>query len=203
MTRAPAIFLSASVPQEGRLGSDDYDPFLIKEAVSALIEVVLGRYLLVWGGQPAITPMIWEAAKRYDVCYREVVTLYQSAYFKGDYPEENIEFRNFVETEATPDDLQASLAHMRRTMLSKHDYKAAIFVGGMEGVAEEYKLFSQLNPEALLLPVPSPGGYSRVLFHLPHHDSPKDLELAVDFTYWFYKLLDVDLASKRKNSLER
>ncbi len=201
MSGAPAVFLSASVPEEGRLGSDDFDPFLIKEAVSALIEVILGRYHLVWGGQPAITPMIWEAAKRYDVNYPKVVTLYQSAFFKDRYPAENTKFRNFIETEATPGNKSESLAHMRRTMLSQHNYVAAVFIGGMEGVAEEYKLFSELNPKALLLPIPTPGGHARSLFRRTK-DLPEKLELAVDYTYWFYKLLDVDLSTGRKKSLE-
>lgn len=202
MSKAPSIFLSASVPREGRLGSDDYDPFLIKEAVSALIEVVLGRFHLIWGGQPAITPMIWEATKRYNVSYPEVVTLYQSSYFKDEYPEENTRFGNFIETPATPGDKAASLAHMRQKMLSSHNYTAAIFIGGMEGVADEYALFHELNPKALRLAIPSPGGHSRQLFD-QSEGLPQELAGAVDFTYWFYKLLEVDLASERRQTLER
>lgn len=196
-----AVFLSASVPEEGRLGSENFDPFLIKEAVSALIEVVLGRYLLVWGGQPAITPMIWEAAKRYDVSYPDVVTLYQSAFFKDRYPEENTKFGNFIETPAVPGDRDASLRDMRRAMISEHNYQAAIFIGGMEGIRDEYNLFSSLNPEALLLPIPSPGGYARTLFERTR-GLPPELEDAVDYTYWLYKLLDVDLAAERRSSFK-
>lgn len=201
MTGEPAVFLSASVPQEGRLGSEDFDPFLIKEAVSALIEVVLGRYLLVWGGQPAITPMIWEAARRYDVSYPDVVTLYQSAFFKDRYPEENMKFGNFVETPATPGDQDASLERMRQSMLSGHNYKAAIFIGGMEGIRDEYHLFAKLNPDAILVPIPSPGGYARTLFEQTE-GLPSELNRAVDYTYWLYKLLNVDLATKRRVSLK-
>lgn len=196
-----AIFLSAGVPEEGRLGSEDFDAFLIKEAVSALIEVVLGRYLLVWGGQPAITPMIWEAAKRYDVSYPDVVTLYQSAFFKDRYPEENTKFGNFIETQAVSGDQDASLRDMRTAMLSEHNYQAAIFIGGMEGIRDEYNLFSSLNPEAMLLPIPSPGGYARTLFKRTR-DLPPELEDAVDYTYWLYKLLDIDLTAERRSSFK-
>lgn len=202
MSNVPAIFLSASVPKEGSRWYEDHDPFLIKEAVAALIEVVMGRLLLVWGGHPAITPMIWEAAKMYHVSYAKVVKLYQSEYFKGSYPEENKKFGNFVETESIRGDLQASLAHMRKVMLSQHDFKAAVFIGGMEGVEEEYALFRELHPKACLLPIPSPGGCSRELYCRNRDLLPAELEFAVDFTYWFYKLLKPDLASNRKKSLE-
>lgn len=202
MSATPSIFLSASVPKDGRQGSEDYDPFLIREAVSALIEVVLGRYHLVWGGQPAITPMIWEAAKRYDVSYPNVVTLYQSAYFKDSYPEENTKFGNFVETEAVPGDRSASLAIMRREMLTRHNYIAAVFIGGMEGIADEYELFRETNPNALALPIPSPGGHSRLLYERSER-LPPELETAVDFTYWFYNLLDVDMGTLRHRKFDR
>ena len=55
-----AIFLSASVPDPKR--GPDYaatsDSVAITSAVSALVHVTLGRRVLVWGGHPAITPMI-------------------------------------------------------------------------------------------------------------------------------------------------
>lgn len=204
MSHLKAIFLSASVPEVGRAGSDDFDAFLIKEAVTALIEVILGRYLLVWGGQPAITPMIWEASRRYNVSYPGVVTLYQSAYWKGRYPKTNTAFGNFVETEAVPSDKVASLAKMRNQMLSNHDFHGGVFIGGMEGVLNEYEIFKSHNPRAVVLPIPSPGGTSRILFQGEQREGrlPKELEDAVDFTYWFQKLLDVDLSIPRAHSLK-
>ena len=45
-------------------------------------------------------------------------------------------------------------------MLSREELCAAVFIGGMEGVKEEYGLFKELHPEALVLPIPSPGGAS-------------------------------------------
>lgn len=199
-----AVFLSASVPVAGRAGADDFDAFLIKEAVTALIEVILGRYLLVWGGQPAITPMIWEAARRYNVSYPDVVTLYQSEYWKGRYPKTNTAFENFVETEAIPSDKAASLAIMRNQMLSSHAFHGGVFIGGMEGVLDEYEIFKVHNPNAIVLPIPSPGGTSRILFEreLGQGRLPKELETAVDFTYWFQKLLKVDISIPRSRSLK-
>lgn len=54
------IFLSASVPRVGRGNfHESADPFLIQFAVRELLTVALGRRQIVWGGHPAITPMIW------------------------------------------------------------------------------------------------------------------------------------------------
>lgn len=83
-----AIFLSASVP-DGRRAPDfaaTADTVAITAAVSALVHVVLGRRLLIWGGHPAITPMIWTVAENFGVDYGRWVQLYQSLYFKDEFP---------------------------------------------------------------------------------------------------------------------
>lgn len=201
MIEPNAIFLSASVPRPGRAGGEHYDAFLIKEAVTALIEVILGRHLLVWGGQPAITPIVATASEGYDVSFSGVATLYQSAFFRPDYPDENEKFENFIETRKVVNDKQASLLLMRRKMLSDHKFYAGVFIGGMEGVVEEYEMFKKLHPTATVLPVPAPGGTSRKLFKL-EKNLPPELEKAVDFTFWFEKLLKVDLSRSRRRSLK-
>ena len=55
-----AIFLSASIPVIGR-GQyyETADPFLIQCAVRELTIATVRRHKIVWGGDPAITPMIW------------------------------------------------------------------------------------------------------------------------------------------------
>ena len=55
-----AIFLSASVPTVGRGNYyETADPFLIQIAVRELVFAVIKNQKIVWGGHPAITPMIW------------------------------------------------------------------------------------------------------------------------------------------------
>jgi len=201
MKARDAIFLSASVPRMGREGGDDYDAYLIKEAVTALIEVILGRHLLVWGGQPAITPIVASAAKGYDVSFSGVATLYQSKAYGTEYPEENAQLDNFVETEEIPGNKPESLAVMREKMLRSHKFHAGVFIGGMEGVVKEYHLFKELHPSAIVLPVPAPGGTSRKLFKR-EEKLPPELEDAIDFTFWFQKILNVDLARPRAKSLK-
>ena len=202
MTELGPIFLSASVPVEGREGYASAEPYLIKEAVSALMEVVLGRRLLVWGGQPAITPMLWEAAKQYSVPYQNIVQLYQSKIFSGRYPPENTAFPNFIETDAVDNHEARSLNHMRHCMLSAHEYSAAVFIGGMEGIREEYHIFRDLHPNAAVIPVPSPGGVSRELYH-EQGSQPADFERAIDYSFWLYQLLNIDMLKERSVSFDR
>jgi hypothetical protein len=57
----------------------------------------------------------------------------------------------------------ASLLRMRREMLSRKDLDAAVFIGGMEGVEDEYRLFRECHPNAKVLPVPAPGGAALLL----------------------------------------
>lgn len=196
MSDRGAVFLSASVPQLGRRGFESFDPLLVCSAVHAFVEVVLGRRLLVWGGQPAITPIIWEAARRLSVPYERSVLLYQSAFFSDRYPEANLRFSNWVEVAAVKDDMHASLAQMRAQMFADHSYEAAVFIGGMEGVIEEFQALQDGAPEARLVPLPSPGGVSRELFDRVG-SLPAEMRTRTDFTYWLYRLLEIDPSEPR------
>ena len=120
MRRQRSIFLSAGVPDPSATHfMGEGDVAAISALVSALLFVALGRRPIVWGGHPAITPMIWAYAEALDVDYGQWVTLYQSEYFKDDFPEENARFGNVVVTEAVPGDRERSLEAMRRRMLSE------------------------------------------------------------------------------------
>ncbi|TVT84291.1 hypothetical protein [Pseudomonas sp. H3(2019)] len=154
-----AIFLSASIPVVGR-GQyyETADPFLIQCAVREMAIATVRKHKIVWGGHPAITPMIWSICEDLGVEYTESVVLYQSRFFEGRYPEENQRFDNVVYTDPVPGDIQASLQLMREEMLSREDLIGAVFIGGMDGVEVEYEIFKRFNPEAFVLPVAAPGG---------------------------------------------
>jgi hypothetical protein len=83
------IFLSASVPVPGRgRYFETADPFLIQVAVRELVTAMIREHVIVWGGHPAITPMIWAICQDLGVEYSESVILYQSRFFQDRYPEE-------------------------------------------------------------------------------------------------------------------
>lgn len=185
-----AIFLSASVPKLGRGNYfETADPFLIQFAVRELIISCLGRRHIVWGGHPAITPMVQAACEELRVNFSNAVTLYQSAYFEGHYPEENKIFHNIKYTKAVPGNLDESLLIMRKSMISRDDLVAAVFIGGMEGVEVEFELFKQFHPNLPVIAVAATGGAARDLaIRIGVTDSELD---DVDFTNMFYQQLDI------------
>lgn len=186
-----AIFLSASIPVIGR-GTyyETADPFLIQCAVRELAIATVRRHKIVWGGHPAITPMIWSICEDLGVDYASSVILYQSRFFEGHYPEENQRFDNVIYTDPVLGDIQGSLQLMREQMLSREDLVGAVFVGGMDGVEVEYDIFRRLNPEAVILPVAAPGGAALNLARDKGYFTGQELG-DIDFATLFNRYLPV------------
>lgn len=184
-----AIFLSASIPVVGR-GSyyETADPFLIQCAVRELAIATVRRQKIVWGGHPAITPMIWSICEDLGVDYASSVILYQSRFFEGRYPDENQRFDNVVYTDAVPGDIACSLQVMREEMLSRDDLVGAVFIGGMDGVEIEYEIFKRFHPDAVILPVAAPGGAALTLARDKGYFSGMELE-DIDFAALFNRHL--------------
>ncbi|MCK0207436.1 hypothetical protein MWN33_05240 [Starkeya koreensis] len=193
-----AIFLSAGVPDPRR--GPEYaataDTVAITAAVSALIHVVLGRRPLVWGGQPAITPMILVFAEDIGVDYGRWVRLYQSRFFEDEFPKDNERFANVTFTEATPNDRQASLRHMRERMFSEVQFSSAVFIGGMDGVLEEYELFSRQQPKAKIVPISLTGGAALKIVEALGGAST-DLAGDRDFVALFHRQLGISVRERR------
>lgn len=183
------VFLSASIPKKGRGNFDDTaDPFLIQCAVRELVTACLGRWRIVWGGHPSITPMVHAICVDMGVRDFRLVELYQSRYFEEQYPEEN----RFFEPHYTPKvsgDMNASLTLMRTEMLSRPNLRAAFFIGGMEGIYEEFNLFNQFHGnDSIVYALTAPGGASR---DLPGKYGALGWE-SVDFARLFYQALRID-----------
>ena len=158
------IFLSASVPVIGRGEYEQFsDPFLIQIAVRELVGAAIRDHSLVWGGHPAITPMIWAVCEDIGVRYETSVILYQSEFFRRTYPTENDNFSNIITVPSVRDDREASLLAMRNAMLSRPSLAAAVFVGGMDGVEEEHRIFRQYHATAPVFALGSTGGAARKL----------------------------------------
>lgn len=160
----PAIFLSASVPDPRRNPQyfDSADVIAIREAVIGLVSVVLPRALLVFGGHPAISPLVLTTARQLGLAAR--VVIYQSRFFEALIHPSSLGFQHFHWTEKVNDDRALSLEHMRREMLGRWPFQAGIFIGGMEGVEEELVLFQTLHPGAPVYPIASTGGAALELF---------------------------------------
>jgi hypothetical protein len=159
------IFLSASIPypERDKKYYDTADILAIRDAVRALATVVIPNAHLVWGGHPSITPLIRFVMDRMGVNVKEHITLYQSLYFEKFFPEDNSSFENIVKTEKT-DIEKESILIMRKKMFTENDFKVGIFIGGMEGIEDEFELFSVAHPNAIVLPIASTGAAAKIVF---------------------------------------
>lgn len=177
------IFLSASIPLQKRDPQyiETADIIAIRDAVIALTTVVLPRYRLIWGGHPSITPLIYHVMEKLKLNIQEHVTLYQSIFFEKYFPKDNNKFKNIVLTDIVDDDRESSLLHMRSRMLGESEFAAGIFIGGMEGVEEEYDMFIKKHPKALVLPIASTGAGAKKIYDKRFTD--KNERLVKDYAY--------------------
>ena len=177
------IFLSASIPlperNEKYIGTADI--IAIRDAVIALTTVVLPHHRLIWGGHPSITPLIYYVMERLNLNIQEHITLYQSRFFEKSFPEDNDKFKNIVFTDIIDNDREKSLFYMRCRMLNDSKFSAGIFIGGMEGVEEEYDMFIKKHPKALALPIASTGAAAKKIYDERFTD--KNERLVKDYAY--------------------
>lgn len=178
------IFLSASIPSKERHPKyyDTADIIAIRDAVIALTTIVLPKHKLIWGGHPSITPIIYYVMERLNLNIQEHVTLYQSKYFEHLFPDDNNKFKNIVLTENTGE-IKSSIFFMRKKMFSENNFSAGIFIGGMDGILDEFKMLKEFHPNALLLPIASTGAASLIAFNELIPDNLKSNRLINEYGY--------------------
>jgi hypothetical protein len=178
------IFLSASIPLKER--DEKYfntaDIIAIRDSVIALTTVVLPNHRLIWGGHPSITPIIYHIMQRLGLNIQEHVTLYQSLFFEKYFPEDNNKFQNVILTDNKLEK-EASLLLMRKRMFTENSFVAGIFIGGMEGIEDEFKLFRELQPQAFVLPIASTGAASQIVYDNYLSPELKNKRLENDYAY--------------------
>jgi hypothetical protein len=174
------IFLSASVPlpERNRHFFETADVIAIREAVKALVEIVLPVGRITFGGHPAITPLISLFIKEAGLNH-DRLTIFQSRYFEDLLPQENELFHDVRLVDAVANDRESSLLAMRRAMIVSRSFTSAVFIGGMEGVIDEANLVSLLRPNTKLLPVASTGAAAADMYR--KSDYPRDYN--DDLTY--------------------
>lgn len=189
----PAIFLSASVPQlcEGKSKPDIYfetaDRIAIRDAVRALVTIACPVARIIWGGHPAITPLVRVIAEDMGYTDGERFRLFQSHFFDGRMPEDNAAFEHVVKTKSTGE-LDSSILLMRNEMLQSEKFAAGVFIGGMKGVEDEFEIFRGFHPMAPALPVASTGAAALRLFEMGK-DFPTDLKMDLAYPSLFRKHL--------------
>jgi len=169
------VFLSAGPPA-------DATEFLIdafEEAVISCARAVLsegGR--LVFGGHPAVSPLVamvageyvrWDAAE-------PLIDIYQAEPFRGHLPDETLRLFNLgharihwtpqmnrEEFEPGGPLPKESLGEMRRRMIGETNPVAMIAIAGKQGITDEYDAFRELRPKAPIFLLPRTGGHTRDL----------------------------------------
>ena len=186
------IFLSASVPLPDRDPKyiETADIIAIRDAVIALVTVALPNHRIIWGGHPSITPLIYYVMDKLDLNIQEHVMLYQSLWFEDKFLEDNNKFKNIVFTEKQ-DNIPSSIRLMREKMFTENEFSAAVFIGGMNGIEDEYNMFREHHPNAIVLPIASTGAASKIVYDTLLPDSYKKQRLENDYGYMslFQKIL--------------
>lgn len=175
------FFLSAGVPLRSRHPRyyESADVVAIRESLRGFIAAVLPHSRVVFGGQEAITPMFRLMAQEMGLSVREHVILYQSKFFRKDFPADNDAFEHVILTEDLGDQ-EASLVRMRERMMDDYEYDAGVFIGGMEGIEKEWEIFRRRHPNVPCYPIASTGAAARIVFDRSSGLPP---ELASEFAY--------------------
>jgi len=187
-----SVFVSASIPDPNRW--DGYaDPLEITDAVVSLARVFLTAGMrVVTAAHPTIAPLLEYVAAELPPQHRERIVIYQSRLFEDVLPTATRRFEadgvaRVVWTnpmdgdKPIPGEWDRSLNVMRRQMLSETEPSAAIFVGGMSGIPDEFALFKELRPGRPTYPIGFPGGEARTLAR--DSDSPLRAELVASSIY--------------------
>jgi hypothetical protein len=189
-----SVFLSASVPLPPPHRHEKYfatsDAIAIRDSIRALVSVVLPEGILVFGGHPAITPMIRLLTLEKAVSLKSHIFLFQSRLFENEFPPEVREFENLILVDAIDKDRDASLLEMRKLMIGSQDFTAGVFIGGMEGVEQEFDLFRKMHPKKPAYPIASTGAAARILFE-KFESGRKELLYDLRYLYLFRRLLNI------------
>jgi hypothetical protein len=177
-----AIFLSASVPLPHRDAEylETVDVVAIRDSIRALVGAVLPKGKIVFGGHPAITPLMHLLAMQSGHDASKHIVLYQSMYFQSQLLPELEHFADVKFVDAIAGDRDANLSYMREVMIRSERFYAGIFIGGMEGVEVEFEIFRRMQSGALALPIASTGAAALRLFR---EHCPDDTELRDELRY--------------------
>lgn len=171
----PVVFVSASIPDPERWAGR-FDPLGITDAVVAATRAVFTRGgTILTAAHPTIAPLILQVGDSFPGATADTrVILYQSELFRGVIPSATREMmeRSYVLVRWTPQakgeapdpgQWNGSLAVMREQMFTERSIAAAVFIGGMEGIRDEFDRVGTLYPDAPRLAARRPGGEAETL----------------------------------------
>jgi len=140
--------------------------------------------------------MIWPIAEDLTVDYGDWVKLYQSRYFEDDFPEDNAKYQNVRYTDPVGGSLSDSLKIMRAAMFGENSFDAAVFIGGMSGILDEFEMLKAAQPNVKMFPVASTGGAALKLFQ-EFHGYSNTLLSDLSYVPLFHQLLEIPVTEIR------
>ena len=167
------VFLSASFPAVTR--DERYfktsNPLNITDAVLATARAVAwASGKLVCGGHPTISPLLLSIGgdiREIFQTHEPFVRIYQSRFYESKIPPQTLELANSHVGQIcwinAGKDQPESLRWMREKMLKETKPAAGIFIGGMEGIEEEFRLFRSHYPNEPVYCIGSTGGAAKYL----------------------------------------
>ena len=162
-----SVFISVSIPQhnEDNTYFMNSNPQDIIDCTSALAyQIFLNKLKLIFGGHPTISPVILSVRNSHpSQDGQPPIYIYQSEYFRKIQSESTQKlaehFGKIIWTKEEKDDRGKSLTIMRKAMLNpQNNIDAGIFIGGMEGVLEEYNLFRENHKAKPAYVIETTGG---------------------------------------------
>ena len=168
------VFVSASIPDPERWDGA-FDALEITDAVVSLTRTFLtAGARLVTAAHPTIAPLLLYVAAELPDVSRERIIVYQSRLFTDVLPPATRRFEEegfgvmvwtpaVVGEDPDPANRTQSLDIMRRQMLSEEQPQAAVFIGGMGGIRDEWELFGEICAGRPRYAIGYPGGESRSL----------------------------------------
>ena len=147
---------------------------------------------MIWGGHPSITRLVAQVLNHYGEDANKHVTLYQSRYFEQFFPLENEEVAHIIITD-DKGNKHDSLLEMRNHMLGDNEFDAAFFIGGMDGVEDEFKLFRNIHPKVKVFPIASTGAAAKFLYEDNKEICDSRLETELTYTSLIKDLLNIKM----------
>jgi hypothetical protein len=166
------VFLSASFPSDDERGRRfPADPGVIADAVAAIARALLhAGARIVCGGHPTITPLLLFVCDQNG--WHDRLVVYQTEFFRPLIPRETwrLAEEGYGDLRFTPTsaDRDADLATMRERMLDETEPRAAVFIGGMEGIEREFELARARD--IACFPIAASGGAAARLEPGAHSD---------------------------------
>lgn len=183
------VFLSASYPEWSPESTRELDSRDVLDAVSSITRAILGAGgRILYGGHPTISPIILDVASEYaenQEPIQPIVIVYQSLYF-DEHPGYEIpratrrlgkkEWAELRWSDSVNDSESESLRLMRQEMIHTLEPDAAIFIGGKDGIIEEWRMYKEEYPERPAIPIGSAGGDAELILQSPDRfsESPSD-----------------------------